>query len=135
LQARTDCSKTLHAQNYELVLASSSPKTYLDRYLDLLAARALIDVTTTSADVESTKLAPDLIEVASRRARSRPVVMVGDLPWDIAASARARLSCVALVTGGYSERELLDAGAATVFSSLEEMGAEIGRRWLVKAGG
>jgi HAD superfamily hydrolase (TIGR01549 family) len=121
----------LDARGYELVLASSSPHEYLDRYLALLQADSLIDAATTSADVESTKPAPDLIEVASGRARSRPLVMVGDSPWDIAAAARARLSCVALLTGGYSERELLEAGATSVFSSLDEMRSEIGRAWLV----
>ena len=120
----------LDARGYELVLASSSPREYLDRYLELLDARSLIDAATTSADVESTKPAPDLIEVASERARSRPLVMVGDSPWDIAAAGRARLACVALLTGGYSERELLDADATSVFSSLEEMRAGIGGTWL-----
>jgi HAD superfamily hydrolase (TIGR01549 family) len=123
--------QALAARGYELVLASSSPHAYLDRYLDLLDARSLIAAATTSADVKSTKPAPDLIEVASERARARPLVMIGDSPWDIAAAERAQLPCVALLTGGYSERELLEAGATSVFSSLGQMRAEIGSTWLV----
>jgi phosphoglycolate phosphatase-like HAD superfamily hydrolase len=52
--------------------------------------------------------------------------MVGDSPWDIEASARADLPCVALLTGGYSERELLDAGAEIVFDSLVELRTRLG---------
>jgi phosphoglycolate phosphatase-like HAD superfamily hydrolase len=125
-----DLLADLDARGYELVLASSSPAEHLDRYLDILQAHSLIDGAATSADVEATKPAPDLIEVASRRARSRPLVMVGDSPWDIAAAGQASLPCVALLAGGYCERELLDAGAMVVFASLEEMRAEIGHSWL-----
>jgi HAD superfamily hydrolase (TIGR01549 family) len=120
----------LHDEGYELVLASSSPHEQLDRYLTLLDAHTLVASATTAADVESTKPAPDLIELAKERARAHAQVMIGDSPWDIDASARSDLPCVALLTGGYSERELLDAGAATVFSSLPAMQREIGSGWL-----
>jgi HAD superfamily hydrolase (TIGR01549 family) len=108
----------LHEQGYELIMASSSPGEYLDRYLDLLDAHALVDAATTAGDVDATKPAPDLIETAKAKARTRALVMVGDSPWDIEAAGRADVPCVALLTGGYSSRELLDAGAVNVFESL-----------------
>ncbi len=119
---------TLHDRGYEVVLASSSPQEQLDRYLDLLDAHGLVASATTAADVESTKPAPDLIELAKERAKGQALVMIGDSPWDIAAAGRSELPCVALLTGGYSEGELL--GAEAVFSSLEEMQREIGSGWL-----
>jgi HAD superfamily hydrolase (TIGR01549 family) len=112
---------TLHERGHEIVLASSSQGKYLDGYLDLLDAHDLIDAATTSDDVETSKPAPDLIHVAMEKARTRARAMVGDSPWDIEAAARAKLPCVALLTGGYSERELLDAGAEIVFGSLVEL--------------
>jgi HAD superfamily hydrolase (TIGR01549 family) len=111
----------LNAWGHELVLASSSPEQYLDRYLDLLDAHDLIDAATTSEDVEATKPEPDLIEVAKQKAHSPALAMVGDSPWDIQAAARAGLPCIALLTGGYSQRELVDAGAEAVFESLVEL--------------
>jgi beta-phosphoglucomutase-like phosphatase (HAD superfamily) len=120
----------LHDEGYELVLASSSPQEQLDHYLALLEAHALVASATTAADVESTKPAPDLIELAKARARAHAQIMIGDSPWDIDAATRSELPCVALLTGGYSERELLDAGAETVFSSLCAMQREIGSGWL-----
>jgi HAD superfamily hydrolase (TIGR01549 family) len=112
---------TLHERGHELVLASSSQEKYLDHYLDLLDAHDLIDAATTSDDVERSKPAPDLIQVAKEKARTGALAMVGDSPWDVEAAQRANLPCVALLTGGYSERELLDAGAEIVFASLVEL--------------
>jgi HAD superfamily hydrolase (TIGR01549 family) len=111
----------LNAWGHELVLASSSPEQYLDHYLDLLDAHDLIDAATTSEDVEATKPEPDLIEVAKQKAHSPALAMVGDSPWDIQAAAHAGLPCIALLTGGYSQRELVDAGAEAVFESLVEL--------------
>jgi hypothetical protein len=123
----------LHTRGYELILASSSPQEYLDRYLDLLDARDLVDAATTAQDVEATKPAPDIIETAKAKAREHALVMIGDSPWDIESAGRADISCVALLTGGYSERELLEAGADAVFESLIELRASVGTSFLADA--
>jgi HAD superfamily hydrolase (TIGR01549 family) len=121
LEGAHELLATLHERGHEIVLASSSQGKYLERYLDLLDAHDLIEAATTADDVERSKPAPDLIQVAKERARTDAVAMVGDSPWDIEAAQRAGLPCVALLTGGYSERELLDAGAEIVFASLVEL--------------
>ena len=51
-----------------VVLASSAKQHEVDRYLDLLDARELVDAWTTSADVEETKPEPDLVHAALDRA-------------------------------------------------------------------
>ena len=48
-------------------------------------------------------------------------VMVGDSTWDCVAAARAGIQTVAVLTGGFSEQELLDAGAECVFESIEQL--------------
>jgi phosphoglycolate phosphatase-like HAD superfamily hydrolase len=47
--------------------------------------------------------------------------MVGDAPWDIEAARKAGIETVCVITGGYSEQELRDAGAAAVFESVDEL--------------
>jgi phosphoglycolate phosphatase-like HAD superfamily hydrolase len=47
--------------------------------------------------------------------------MVGDSTWDCEAARRAGIETVAVLTGGFSEQELRDAGASIVFESLEEL--------------
>jgi HAD superfamily hydrolase (TIGR01549 family) len=127
LEGAHDLLAALKERGHELVLASSSPKEYLDRYLDLLDARDLIDAATTAEDVEATKPEPDLIEVAKQKAHSTAVAMIGDSPWDIQAATRANVPCIALLTGGYSQRELSEAGAEAVFESLVELHQGIGQ--------
>jgi phosphoglycolate phosphatase-like HAD superfamily hydrolase len=47
--------------------------------------------------------------------------MLGDTPWDVEAARKAGLETVCLVTGGFSEQELREAGAAAVFETLGEV--------------
>jgi HAD superfamily hydrolase (TIGR01509 family) len=106
-----------------VVMASSAKGDEVDHYLDLLDARELADDWTTSADVEATKPEPDLVKAALDKADAEPgdAVMLGDTPWDCEAARRAGVETVALMTGGFSEQELTDAGAACVFESLPEL--------------
>jgi HAD superfamily hydrolase (TIGR01549 family) len=109
-----------------VVLASSSPQNELDHYLDLLDARTLLDAWTTKDDVEATKPEPDLVQAALEKAGTREAVMVGDTGWDIEAARRAGLETVCVITGGWSKQELLDAGAAAVYESIEELRQNLG---------
>ena len=44
--------------------------------------------------------------------------MVGDTPWDVEAAKRADVETLAVMTGGFSEAELRDAGAIAVYESV-----------------
>ena len=111
----------LKERGHTVVLASSSPQNELDRYLDLLDARDVTDAWTTKDDVDATKPAPDLVVAALEKAGSADAVMVGDTPWDIEAARKAGVPTICVITGGYSEQELRDAGAAAVFESVDEL--------------
>jgi HAD superfamily hydrolase (TIGR01549 family) len=109
-----------------VVLASSAKAEEVDHYLDLLDARELADGWTTSADVESTKPEPDLVVAALEKAGSDEGVMVGDTPYDCEAAGRAGIETIAVLTGGFSEQELREAGAAQVFRSIDELRESLG---------
>ena len=111
----------LKRRGHDVVLASSAKQEEVEHYVDLLDARRLADSWTTSADVERTKPAPDLVAVAMQRAGALSAVMVGDSTWDIEAAARAELKTLGVLTGGFSEAELVDAGAVAVFESLVDL--------------
>jgi phosphoglycolate phosphatase-like HAD superfamily hydrolase len=81
----------------------------------------LADDWTTSADVESTKPQPDLVQAALDKAGGGDAVMVGDTPWDIKAARAADVPTVAVITGGFSRAELEEAGAAAVYESVAEL--------------
>jgi HAD superfamily hydrolase (TIGR01509 family) len=113
----------LKERGHTVVLASSAKEDEVDHYLDLLDARGLADAWTTSADVEATKPAPDLVSAALERAEgsSDDAVMVGDTPWDVKAADGAGVGTIAVLTGGFSAQELRDAGAVDVFESVREL--------------
>jgi HAD superfamily hydrolase (TIGR01509 family) len=113
--------EVLKERGHAVVLASSAKRHEVDRYLDLLDARELVEGWTTSADVERTKPHPDLVAAGLEKAGGGPGVMVGDSTWDREAARRCGVPTVGLLTGGFSEQELLDAGARVVFASIEEL--------------
>jgi HAD superfamily hydrolase (TIGR01549 family) len=111
----------LKARGHIAVLASSAKPEEVEHYLDLLDARELADDWTHSGDVEETKPAPDLVQTALDKAGGGEAVMIGDTPWDIRAAAEAGVPTVAVLTGGFSEAELRDAGAAAVFEDIAQL--------------
>ena len=113
--------ETLKKRGHPVVLASSAKAEEVDRYLDLLDARQLADGWTTSADVEATKPHPDLVIAAVEKAGGGKAVMVGDTPWDCESARGAGVPTVCVLTGGFSEGELRDAGAVAVFESIIQL--------------
>jgi HAD superfamily hydrolase (TIGR01509 family) len=118
LEGARDLIVDLKDREFTVVLASSAKANELDHYLDLLDVRAIVDAWTSSADVEETKPAPDLVQVALEKAETDDAVMVGDTPWDVEAARNAGIETIAVLTGGFSEAELRDAGAVAVFDSI-----------------
>jgi HAD superfamily hydrolase (TIGR01549 family) len=113
--------RDLKERGHAVVLASSPIQKHLDHFLDLMDARDVADGWTTKDDVEATKPEPDLVKAAMEKAGTDDAVMVGDTPWDVEAATKAGLSTLCVITGGFSKQELVDAGAAAVFESVEEL--------------
>jgi HAD superfamily hydrolase (TIGR01509 family) len=111
----------LDRRGHAVVLASSGKSEEVERYIDQIGARELLTGWTTSADVEASKPEPDLVHAALDMAGGRPAVMIGDATFDCEAAGRAGLQTIGLLTGGFSEAELRDAGAVAVFESLTEL--------------
>jgi HAD superfamily hydrolase (TIGR01549 family) len=121
LEDSRELIEDLKKRGHAVVLASSAKAHEVEHYLDLLDARELADGWTTSADVEATKPEPDLVVAAVEKAGGGDAVMVGDSVWDCEAAKRAGIPTVAVLTGGFSEAELREAGAVAVFHSIDEL--------------
>jgi HAD superfamily hydrolase (TIGR01509 family) len=106
-----------------VVLASSAKEWEVEHYIELLDAAEIVDAWTTSADVESTKPEPDLVHAALDKADGDEdeAMLIGDTVWDVEAAKRAGVETLAVLTGGFSEAELRDAGAKDVFTSVDEL--------------
>jgi HAD superfamily hydrolase (TIGR01549 family) len=122
MEGARELIEKLRAEGSTVILASSAKQEEVDHYLELLDARELVDGWTTSADVEATKPEPDLVNAALAKAGDGdPAVMVGDSVWDVEAAKRAGLATLAVLTGGFSEAELREAGASQVVESIGEL--------------
>ena len=80
-------------------------------------------VVVTGDDVAKAKPSPDVFVSAADRL-GVPVedcVVVGDSVWDMLAAGRRRALAVGLLSGGYSEAELEQAGAFRVYSDPADM--------------
>jgi phosphoglycolate phosphatase-like HAD superfamily hydrolase len=110
----------LKRRGHAVALATSAKGNELDRYLELLGAEGLVDGWTKAEDVERTKPHPDLLHQAMEIVGERGV-LIGDSRFDAEAANRAGVPMIGLLTGGFGEAELRDAGATAVFPSLTEL--------------
>ena len=122
LHGARELIEKLKEEGSTVILASSAKEEEVDHYIDLLEARELVDDWTTAADVENTKPDPDLVHAAlDKAADGNPSVMVGDSVWDVKAAKAAGLPTLAVLTGGFSEAELREAGASQVVESIADL--------------
>jgi HAD superfamily hydrolase (TIGR01549 family) len=121
MQGAHELLRDLKRAGHPVILASSAEEQEAEHYLDLLDARDFVDGYTTSADVRASKPEPDIVNAAVEKAGGGPAVMVGDSTWDCKAATRAKLPSIGVLTGGFSEQELAEAGATVVFDSVEHL--------------
>ena len=110
------------ARGWRVALASSGREDEVARYIDQLDVDGLPDAVVSSADVDTTKPAPDVLALAREQAAPElpadAALVVGDATWDCEAARRAGMTPVAVLCGGFGRAELEEAGAAAVFEGL-----------------
>ena len=121
MDGATELLEELRDEEVSVILASSAKREEVEHYVELLGARDLVEGWTTAADVERTKPHPDLVHAALEKGGDGAAVMVGDSTWDVKAAEAAGLPTLAVLTGGFSEAELREAGAAEVVESIGEL--------------
>lgn len=111
---------SLAERGYGVWFVTSAKPEELEHYMELLETEGRIAGVVNSSDVEESKPAPDIFELALQRAGASPdeTVAVGDSVWDIEAASAAGVRTVAVLTGGaYDEEALKVAGAVEVYES------------------
>ncbi|MGF1470803.1 MAG: HAD family hydrolase [Rubrobacteraceae bacterium] len=109
---------SLSKQNYEVWLATSGDPQELEYSLEELEAGDKLAGVVNSGDVEESKPAPDIFELAVERAGVEPreAVAVGDTIWDVESARAAGIRSVTVLTGGaFSKEDLKEAGAIEVY--------------------
>ncbi len=107
-------------------IATSGRRPEIDASLDALGIGADV-VVVDRGEVMRAKPEPDLFLACQERmgAEIRDVTVVGDAVWDLLAARRAGMLSVGLLTGGYGEDELAQAGAFRVYRDPAELDASL----------
>ena len=123
LPGAVELLRACKARGLAVVLASSAGEAESGVLRAALDADDAIDDATFSGEVEHTKPAPDLVQIALEKAAvpAGQAVFVGDTVWDVQASQKAGVPCIGLLSGGIGRQELIDAGAAQVYDSPGEL--------------
>lgn len=110
----------LKRRGCKIALATDCAKDELRHYLQVAKVADLVDAVACGDDIRRGKPAPGVLEIALRRVRAarKLPVFVGDTPFDAGAARKIGVIAVGVLTGHFSERELLDAGCRAVFRDL-----------------
>jgi len=121
-----DLVRAVSKRGGSAVLATSSPEDLLAHHLDALGLEeSEVAGVTTDSDVDEAKPAPDVFLAAleSVGGEASRALVIGDTVWDLAAAQAAGVPAVALRSGGWSEGELVAAGALEVHDDVAALDA------------
>ena len=119
-----DLLAAVAGREVQVVLATSSKEEDLDELLAALGAEDGVIREIVHGDmVGSSKPAPDIFAVALDRLDLDPeqTMVVGDTRWDIEAAAKCAIDAIAVLTGGSTRADLLDAGAVAVYDDVADL--------------
>lgn len=107
-------------------IATSGRRPEIDASLEALGVGDDV-IVVERGDVLRAKPEPDLFLACQERmgVEIRDVTVVGDAVWDLLAARRAGMLSVGLLTGGYGEDELTQAGAFRVYRDPAELDASL----------
>ncbi len=114
----------IRASGQRAVLASSGTEEEVEQYKEIAGIADLIDSATSSDDAERSKPFPDIFQAAL--AKLSPLepdeaVVIGDTPYDAEAARKAGIKSIGVLTGGFAEQALKDAGCIAVYDGPEDI--------------
>ena len=109
-----DLFRRIRADGRRVVLASSGKPDELAHYRTLAGIEDLVDAETTSADAGKSKPHPDIFLAALDGLPAPEAIVVGDSPYDAEAAAKAGVRTIGLLSGGFPEAVLREAGCIEI---------------------
>jgi HAD superfamily hydrolase (TIGR01509 family) len=112
-----DLLRRVRDAGLQVAIASSAKKDELDQYLDIARITKLVDLTTSSDDVEESKPAPDILETVLKKLKIKggTAVAIGDAPYDAAAARKANIMTIGVLCGGFTESSLRQARCVEIY--------------------
>ena len=115
---------SLVERGYEVWFVTSAEPEEMEMHHERLESEGRISGVVNSSEVENSKPAPDIFELALERAGASPeeTISVGDAIWDVEPANETGVRTVAVLSGGaFGEEELKEAGAVAVYNNCAEL--------------
>jgi HAD superfamily hydrolase (TIGR01509 family) len=119
----------LHEKGIKVALATSTVRMEANYYVNMLSANDLIGAVVTAEDIKYSKPDPEIFLTAAKKLGVEPAVCagIGDSPHDMAAAKAAGMTTIGVLTGGYDDETLREAGADEVYPSVDAIFSKIVR--------
>jgi HAD superfamily hydrolase (TIGR01509 family) len=108
----------------QLMLASSAKSDEIETYKRIAHIEDLVQKETSSDDVERSKPHPDIFEAALERLHHvtpQEAVAIGDSPYDAIAAGKLDIASIGVLSGGFPEEELREAGCAVIYKDCADL--------------
>jgi len=104
-------------------LASSAHHDEVQVYKKIARIEDLVEEDTSADDAKRSKPHPDIFEATLKKlgVKAKDALALGDTPYDAEAAGKAGVWTVGVTTGGWSEKELMDAGCVEVWKDVGEL--------------
>ena len=109
-----DLLRRVRDAGLQVAVASSAKKDEVDKYLDIARITDLVDLKTSSDDVDESKPAPDIFEIVLKKLKidGADAVAIGDTPYDAEAAGKVKIATIGVLCGGFPESSLRQADAS-----------------------
>jgi HAD superfamily hydrolase (TIGR01549 family) len=108
----------------QIALASSAKQDEIEAYKRIANIEDLVEEQTSADDAERSKPHPDIFEAALKRLRdvsATEAVNVGDSPYDAIAAGKLGMTCLGVLSGGFSEEDLRASGCSAIYRDCSDL--------------
>ncbi len=119
-----DLFERLIRDHLKIALASSAKEDELGTYKRLARIDDLVQTQTSSDDAEKSKPHPDIFQAALKQlpgVEPQDVIVIGDSPYDAQAAAKIGIRTIGLLSGGFAEQDLRDAGCIAIYRDAADL--------------
>ena len=112
-----DLLRRVRNAGLKIAVASSARKDELEKYIEIASIASLVDLITSSDDVEQSKPSPDIFQavLGKLKIEAGEAVAIGDTPYDATAARKTSIATIGVLSGGFPEVSLRDAGCVEVY--------------------
>lgn len=129
-----DLLRRVRDAGLRIAVASSAKKNEVEKYLEIARVADLVDLTTSADDAEESKPAPDVFEIVLKKLKleGADAAAIGDTPYDAEAAGKAKIATIGMLSGGFAENSLRQAGCVEIFPGPAALFACFGESLLAK---